>query len=123
MLARGWHNLFISIMNKKLKLNLLFLLFLATSCHKKPAVLPSAGSDLVVFPNPARNETTITVRNQGINASTVKVFDTNGEIFIQESFRQSGGEVYVTLIGQPAGTYHVVLETVKGNFNQKFIKL
>jgi hypothetical protein len=74
---------------------------------------------IAVFPNPANNMTTITVRNY-MPDSKITVYNTNGTVMT--SLPVSGTGIQLDISLYPAGLYIVKYADVDGSYYQKLLK-
>ncbi len=83
-----------------------------TGCNDIPEVKPVDYQVLSVHPNPASEQAFISVGNQINRPYTLQVFDTKGDVILEE--KSSNGQLFnVTLYNKPVGKYHVVVKTDK----------
>ena len=82
-------------------------------CNDKPEVEPATTFDLTVYPNPATQYAIIAVRNQNNKSFTLKVFDTTGDLLLNETGNQGPQDFMLQLSDKPKGKYQVILKTDK----------
>jgi len=94
-----------------------------SGCNDKPEVEPANTFDLMVYPNPVVQDATITVKNQNNKSFTLKVFDTTGDLLLDETGNQGQQHFILHLSDKPKGKYQVILKTDQSVFTKTLIKL
>ena len=84
-------------------------------------VVENQSNTLSVYPNPAVNETFVTVENAGLN--TISVYDIQGRMVSTESVEAMAGEqVRISTEMLNAGVYFVTVKSVSAVSTLKFVK-
>lgn len=79
------------------------------SCNDKPEVEPIRSHVLRVFPNPAFHATQISVDNNQNKPYVLQVFDTKGDLMLEQSIPDGFNSVQLNLSDHPTGKYQVIL--------------
>jgi hypothetical protein len=98
-------------------------MFIMASCNDKPQITPDRNMVLNVYPNPASDQASIYVRTRTNQPFHLQVFDTRGNIILEQ--QAGGGEQHYSLPlrGMPKGNYQVTLRVNDSLSRQKLIKL
>jgi hypothetical protein len=94
-----------------------------SGCNDKPEVQPANYGALSVYPNPATYKAYISVGRQVTQAFTLQVFDTKGQVILEEKGNQGLQNYSVNLKGEPVGNYQIILVTNNKAVKQKLIKI
>jgi len=82
-------------------------------------VLNTSQADMILYPNPSRNQVTIDNRNQDLRMEQVTVFNVLGAV-VYDRKADSGGQHKLAVSGLAAGVYTVRILTDKGFVIRKF---
>jgi uncharacterized protein (DUF1501 family) len=85
----------------------------------------SKESDVLIFPNPCVDQTTLKFKCSGEKV-TVRVYDTSGTLVNEvcsKEFQPGEHLVPINMDGTPSGNYIVTIHKSSGTFTKKFIKL
>jgi len=82
--------------------------------------LSSSSTDILLYPNPARNMVYVELQGPNVNSSTIlNIFDVNGKSMLRrEIVIPDGNMIQLNLEGLVKGVYFVVIDT-SGNRNSK----
>ena len=106
----------------KLSRSIFLLCLLHVSCNTTPDFSPTFSNKLRVFPNPTTSNVFVDAVNPG-NNGIIKVFDSKGELFFNESVLNGENRYEITLEGRPEGTYHIAVELDNETLTSKFIRV
>jgi len=108
---------------KPIALASLFILLALSGCvtSPEPGIMPS-NSKLDVFPNPATNNVSVYVSNDGAIGS-LKIFDSEGHEVFHQTVPNGLSQYTVDLQTSPEGIYHVVVALDHEVITSKFIKV
>lgn len=100
----------------------LLLLVSLVSCNNEPEK-PDFNSVLRVFPNPVQHEVHINIGNAAGEPYKLLVFDTEGDLLLEEDGNDHNPRYSVLLDGKPEGIYQVVLRIGIKDYSQNITKL
>ncbi|THH41780.1 T9SS type A sorting domain-containing protein [Neolewinella litorea] len=82
------------------------------------------GSEVAVYPNPAGNFVTFTLKNPTAGTVTAAVYDFSGRKLVQQQYGKTTGQLQgqLSVADLPAGLYRLVLATEAGVISRTFIK-
>jgi len=80
-------------------------------------------SHLTVFPNPALHQAGFNIQNPNGENYKLLVFDTGGDLIMEETGTDTSIIYYLSLDGKPKGSYTVILKIGDDTINQRLIKL
>ena len=110
------------IFMRNMMLCCLLLMASLVSCNNEPD-LPAVDNILRIYPNPVKDQAHINIENAAGEPYKLLVFDTEGELLLEQDGNDHAPMYRVSLYDKPEGNYQVVLRIGIKDYSQNIIKL